>query len=166
MGGTGYVYTNDHGAFIQIDDADYSLQCKNCGTRGNSAECPESPTPMPNGLENWSVLGPHEWVDSDFVGTSGDWVIYNSEGVKHFYNLYGTTDRCPPKRWWYAVDHDEYDPTHTPTEFRADQNGNVARFLELKGLDLASSEESYASEAESSSEHSWYRFCTNYAPPM
>jgi len=81
-----------------------------------------------------------------------NWGIYTSEGVKHFHAS-NYSDRCPPKSGWYAVDYDEEDTNNDLlTEFQADQNNTVARFLELKGNDVASPEESYSFEPESSSE--------------
>merc|ERR1711964_814983 len=154
--GTGYTYTNQHGAFIQIDDTDadaVAQQCENCGIRGDDESRNDACSLRSTDFEPESDgLMPHKWVDTDYyVETSGEWVIYTKKGVKHFYTSNGNY-RNPPKRGWYAVDYDEVDPTHTPTEFRADQNNTVARFLELKGRDLASSEEYYSSEVESSSE--------------
>merc|ERR1711964_55795 len=154
--GTGYTYMNKHGAFIQIDDTDadaVAQQCENCGIRGDDESRNDACSLRSTDFEPESDgLMPHKWVDTDYyVETSGEWVIYTKKGVKHFYTSNGT-HRSPPKRGWYAVDYDDVDPTHTPTEFQADQNNTVARFLELKGLDLASSGESYSSEPESSSE--------------
>jgi len=125
--GTGYTYTNEHGASIQIDE---------------TAEFDDSYTAM-------------------MFGTSGDWVIYDAKNVKHFHAS-NDSDRCPPKRGWYAVDHNDHEiDLYTPTEFQADQNNTVARFLELKGNDVASSEESYSWDVESSSEQQgsgWFSF--------
>merc|ERR1711964_967587 len=157
--GTGYTYTNKHDAFIQIDDTDadaVAQQCTNCGIRGDNEArndaCLPSPDFHPVNTPIFEEIRAHQWVDTDYyVETAGEWVIYTKNGVKHFYTSNGT-HRSPPKRGWYAVDYDDVDPTHTPTEFQADQNNTVARFLELKGNDVASSEESYSSEPESSSE--------------
>merc|ERR1711964_637243 len=154
--GTGYTYTNKHGAFIQIDDTDadaVAQQCENCGIRGDDESRYDACSLRSTDFEPESDgLMPHMWVDTDYyVETSGEWVIYTKKGVKHFYTSNGTY-RSPHKRGWYAVDYDDVDPTHPPTEFQAGQNNTVARFLELKGHDLASSEESYSLEPGSSSE--------------
>merc|ERR1711964_178732 len=49
--GTGYTYTNEHGAFIQIDDTDadaVAQQCTNCGIRGNDELRNDACLPSPD----------------------------------------------------------------------------------------------------------------------